>query len=223
MKLEVTVAVQDDTFCILSFSRHPLLELCSPVFVANSFQSPELQGRVKIITGPNSSGKSIYLKQVRAVRKTCHTINKSGQLCNRCNNKQLFCTHSLTQPQHFFLPSVSFFSRIHDRVLTCVSTPALSWLFGAAVVTHLPDLTVAGGSDCVHGSDWLWRASKGSRDWSGGWDLHPHAEQRVCVSGPQHLYDWPQPGQLPHTSHFYLATHKLLCVESVWVCVWVWK
>ncbi|XP_032373848.1 mutS protein homolog 5 [Etheostoma spectabile] len=44
--------------------RHPLLELCSPVFVANSFQSSESQGRVKIITGPNSSGKSIYLKQV---------------------------------------------------------------------------------------------------------------------------------------------------------------
>ncbi|XP_062279081.1 mutS protein homolog 5 [Scomber scombrus] len=44
--------------------RHPLLELCSPVFVANSFQSSEMQGRVKVITGPNSSGKSIYLKQV---------------------------------------------------------------------------------------------------------------------------------------------------------------
>uniref|UniRef100_A0AAQ5ZNB4 DNA mismatch repair protein MutS core domain-containing protein n=1 Tax=Amphiprion ocellaris TaxID=80972 RepID=A0AAQ5ZNB4_AMPOC len=45
--------------------RHPLLELCSPVFVANSFHSSESEGRVKIITGPNSSGKSIYLKQVQ--------------------------------------------------------------------------------------------------------------------------------------------------------------
>ncbi|KAM6909664.1 mutS protein homolog 5 [Xenentodon cancila] len=44
--------------------RHPLLELCSPVFVANSFHSSDSKGRVKIITGPNSSGKSIYLKQV---------------------------------------------------------------------------------------------------------------------------------------------------------------
>lgn len=34
------------------------------MFVANSFQSSESQDRVKIITGPNSSGKSIYLKQV---------------------------------------------------------------------------------------------------------------------------------------------------------------
>nr|XP_015805973.2 mutS protein homolog 5 isoform X1 [Nothobranchius furzeri]XP_054597170.1 mutS protein homolog 5 isoform X1 [Nothobranchius furzeri] len=44
--------------------RHPLLELCSPVYVANSFHSSESDGRIKIITGPNSSGKSIYLKQV---------------------------------------------------------------------------------------------------------------------------------------------------------------
>ncbi|XP_019896236.2 mutS protein homolog 5 isoform X3 [Esox lucius] len=45
-------------------ARHPLLEFCSPVFVSNSFSSSETEGRVKIITGPNSSGKSIYLKQV---------------------------------------------------------------------------------------------------------------------------------------------------------------
>uniref|UniRef100_A0A8C8GTR4 MutS protein homolog 5 n=1 Tax=Oncorhynchus tshawytscha TaxID=74940 RepID=A0A8C8GTR4_ONCTS len=45
-------------------ARHPLLELCSPMFVSNSFLSSETRGRVKIITGPNSSGKSIYLKQV---------------------------------------------------------------------------------------------------------------------------------------------------------------
>ncbi|KAJ3598138.1 hypothetical protein NHX12_001652 [Muraenolepis orangiensis] len=52
---------------VLTQARHPLLELCCPVFVANSFQSSESQGRVKVITGPNSSGKSIYLKQVGLV------------------------------------------------------------------------------------------------------------------------------------------------------------
>ncbi|XP_075868893.1 mutS protein homolog 5 [Nelusetta ayraudi] len=44
--------------------RHALLELCSPMFVANCYQSSDSHGRVKVITGPNSSGKSIYLKQV---------------------------------------------------------------------------------------------------------------------------------------------------------------
>jgi len=47
-----------------SFSfRHPLLELCTPVFVSNNYISSETEGKVKVITGPNSSGKSIYLKQ----------------------------------------------------------------------------------------------------------------------------------------------------------------
>uniref|UniRef100_A0A8B9GXH9 MutS protein homolog 5 n=1 Tax=Astyanax mexicanus TaxID=7994 RepID=A0A8B9GXH9_ASTMX len=45
-------------------SRHPLLELCVPVFVANPCITSETEGKVKVLTGPNSSGKSIYLKQV---------------------------------------------------------------------------------------------------------------------------------------------------------------
>ncbi|XP_030638875.1 mutS protein homolog 5 [Chanos chanos] len=45
-------------------ARHPLLELCNPVFVCNPFSSSENEGKVKVLTGPNSSGKSIYLKQV---------------------------------------------------------------------------------------------------------------------------------------------------------------
>ncbi|XP_068023995.1 mutS protein homolog 5 [Melanerpes formicivorus] len=44
--------------------RHPLMELCAKTFVANPVSSGEATRRIKIITGPNSSGKSIYLKQV---------------------------------------------------------------------------------------------------------------------------------------------------------------
>ncbi|XP_051043292.1 mutS protein homolog 5 isoform X2 [Phodopus roborovskii] len=44
--------------------RHPLMELCARTFVPNSTDCGGVQGRVKVITGPNSSGKSIYLKQV---------------------------------------------------------------------------------------------------------------------------------------------------------------
>ncbi|KAL7832184.1 hypothetical protein AOLI_G00297320 [Acnodon oligacanthus] len=49
---------------ILHQSRHPLLELCTSVFVSNPCISSETEGKVKVLTGPNSSGKSIYLKQV---------------------------------------------------------------------------------------------------------------------------------------------------------------
>ncbi|KAJ8377936.1 hypothetical protein AAFF_G00249990 [Aldrovandia affinis] len=48
----------------LTQARHPLLELCSSVFVSNPLLSSETEGKVKVLTGPNSSGKSIYLKQV---------------------------------------------------------------------------------------------------------------------------------------------------------------
>ncbi|XP_062981785.1 mutS protein homolog 5 isoform X1 [Elgaria multicarinata webbii] len=44
--------------------RHPLMELCAKTFVPNSVESSETYGRIKILTGPNSSGKSVYLKQV---------------------------------------------------------------------------------------------------------------------------------------------------------------
>lgn len=44
--------------------RHPLQELCTTMFVPNDTVSNEDHGVVKILTGPNASGKSIYLKQV---------------------------------------------------------------------------------------------------------------------------------------------------------------
>lgn len=44
--------------------RHPLMELCAKTFVANPVNSGDATRRIKIITGPNSSGKSVYLKQV---------------------------------------------------------------------------------------------------------------------------------------------------------------
>ncbi|XP_071404011.1 mutS protein homolog 5-like [Pithys albifrons albifrons] len=44
--------------------RHPLMELCAKTFIANPVNSGETTRRIKIITGPNSSGKSVYLKQV---------------------------------------------------------------------------------------------------------------------------------------------------------------
>ncbi|XP_035879723.1 mutS protein homolog 5 isoform X2 [Phyllostomus discolor] len=47
--------------------RHPLMELCARTFVPNSAECGGNRGRVKVITGPNSSGKSIYLKQVHAI------------------------------------------------------------------------------------------------------------------------------------------------------------
>ncbi|XP_062428524.1 mutS protein homolog 5 [Rhea pennata] len=72
--LALAVMARENAYCRPHFThrhgfrikdgRHPLMELCAKTFVSNPVNSGEDTGRIKIITGPNSSGKSIYLKQV---------------------------------------------------------------------------------------------------------------------------------------------------------------
>ncbi|KAK8405671.1 hypothetical protein O3P69_001870 [Scylla paramamosain] len=45
-------------------ARHPLQELCTPAFVANPVVSGGALPSITLITGPNASGKTVYLKQV---------------------------------------------------------------------------------------------------------------------------------------------------------------
>ncbi|KFP70259.1 MutS protein 5, partial [Acanthisitta chloris] len=68
--LALAVMARENAYCRPRFThrqgfhikdgRHPLLELCAKTFVANPVHSGEATRRIKIITGPNSSG----LKQV---------------------------------------------------------------------------------------------------------------------------------------------------------------
>lgn len=44
--------------------RHILQQLCVDTYVPNDFASSDANSLIKIITGPNSCGKSVYLKQV---------------------------------------------------------------------------------------------------------------------------------------------------------------
>ncbi|MGH0143128.1 UNVERIFIED_CONTAM: hypothetical protein FKN15_053221 [Acipenser sinensis] len=44
--------------------RHPLVEMCTGMYVSNPVLSSADEGKMKVITGPNSCGKSVYLKQV---------------------------------------------------------------------------------------------------------------------------------------------------------------
>jgi len=54
---------------MLSVFRHPLQELCVSLFVPNDTAFDKDRGRIKILTGPNASGKSVYLKQVKGLLK----------------------------------------------------------------------------------------------------------------------------------------------------------
>ena len=51
--------------------RHPLQELCCSPFVPNDTDSGGSDGKIKILTGPNACGKSVYIKQVMC----CYTTN----------------------------------------------------------------------------------------------------------------------------------------------------
>ncbi|XP_060085682.1 mutS protein homolog 5-like [Ylistrum balloti] len=52
--------------------RHPLQELCCSPFVPNDILSDERNGKIKILTGPNASGKSVYLRQVGMIVYLAH-------------------------------------------------------------------------------------------------------------------------------------------------------
>ncbi|CAH1773170.1 unnamed protein product [Owenia fusiformis] len=56
-----------DNIIHVTAGRHPLQELCCSPFVPNETYSDEHVGRMKVLTGPNASGKSIYLKQVALI------------------------------------------------------------------------------------------------------------------------------------------------------------
>lgn len=57
--------------CIINIvnGRHILQESYVEKFVPNSYNSSKINQPIKIITGLNSSGKSIYLKQVETYLK----------------------------------------------------------------------------------------------------------------------------------------------------------
>ncbi|XP_023239367.1 mutS protein homolog 5-like isoform X4 [Centruroides sculpturatus] len=52
--------------------RHPLQEHCVSSFVPNDTMSGGKYGKVKLLTGPNASGKSVYLKQVALIVYLAH-------------------------------------------------------------------------------------------------------------------------------------------------------
>ncbi|KAH9366218.1 hypothetical protein HPB48_016783 [Haemaphysalis longicornis] len=52
--------------------RHPLVETAATSFVANTFASGGPHPKVKVITGPNNCGKSVYMKQVALIVYMAH-------------------------------------------------------------------------------------------------------------------------------------------------------
>ena len=61
------------------YFRHPLQELCVNLFVPNDTVIEQDKERMKVLTGPNASGKSVYLKQVNVMKsKQCEELRPDG-------------------------------------------------------------------------------------------------------------------------------------------------
>ncbi|KAH6940958.1 hypothetical protein HPB50_011104 [Hyalomma asiaticum] len=61
-----------ETAIVITNGRHPLVESAGSSFVPNTFSSGGPHSKIKIITGPNNCGKSIYLKQVALIVYMAH-------------------------------------------------------------------------------------------------------------------------------------------------------
>ena len=56
--------ITDQQILLIEDGRHPLYQLCNATFVSNSSQSGDQWPYITLITGPNGSGKTVYVKQV---------------------------------------------------------------------------------------------------------------------------------------------------------------
>ncbi|XP_011405401.2 PREDICTED: mutS protein homolog 5 [Amphimedon queenslandica] len=62
----------EDNVIYIKNGRHPLQELCVNTFVPNDTVSDSAHGTMKILTGANASGKSVYLTQVGLIVYLAH-------------------------------------------------------------------------------------------------------------------------------------------------------
>ncbi|XP_028412976.1 mutS protein homolog 5-like isoform X1 [Dendronephthya gigantea] len=62
----------EENLLSIKAGRHPLQEIYVTPFVANDTQVDKEKSRMKILTGPNASGKSVYLKQVGLIVFLAH-------------------------------------------------------------------------------------------------------------------------------------------------------
>jgi DNA mismatch repair protein MSH5 len=87
--------------------RHPLCEAVVDVFVPNdtALDAERSAGAIHIITGPNSSGKSIYMKQVALVSIIHLSLPPSLSKPARSNSSVLLCTDHIHGSHWFLGPS----------------------------------------------------------------------------------------------------------------------
>ncbi|KAK3089281.1 hypothetical protein FSP39_002315 [Pinctada imbricata] len=68
----VRPTLSEENIIKIEGGRHPIQEMCCSPFVPNSTMSCEEESKIKVLTGPNACGKSVYLKQVALIVYMAH-------------------------------------------------------------------------------------------------------------------------------------------------------
>ncbi|XP_026667559.1 mutS protein homolog 5-like [Ceratina calcarata] len=140
--------------------RHPLME-CATTFVPNDIRSGNGKSLIKVLTGPNSSGKSVYLKQIGLTVFMAHI----GSYIPAKSATIGMVSHILTQmsnTESIALNASSFLQNLRQiNVILRASTPnsllisdeldrGTSESSGVALVASVIDTFAERGDDCPH-------------------------------------------------------------------------
>ncbi|XP_059055656.1 mutS protein homolog 5-like [Achroia grisella] len=99
----VRPTLTDEKIISIKQGRHPLHVLNCENFVPNDAESNQEAGYVKILTGPNSSGKSVYMKQIALIVYLAHigsfvpaetaTVGTVDRLYSRLHSAECVAAH----------------------------------------------------------------------------------------------------------------------------------
>lgn len=157
----VCPTLTNDNTIKIHAGRHPLQEVCVTTFVPNDTLSSTKDGKMKFLTGPNASGKSVYLKQVGCISFMAHIGSfvpaESATIC------MLDGLHTRIHTQQSISVGLSTFMLDLNQMATALKSATRSSLviideFGkgtdvadgtsllVAILRHWLDL----GDDCPH-------------------------------------------------------------------------
>nr|XP_012150029.1 PREDICTED: mutS protein homolog 5-like [Megachile rotundata] len=140
--------------------RHPLLE-CACTFVPNDIRSGNGKSLIKVITGPNSCGKSVYLKQIGLVAFMAHIgcyvpaksaiIGTLDRISTQLSNTESIGLNASTFLQNLRQINVAFrASTSASLVITDELDRGTSETSGSSLVAAVLNAFAEKGTGCPH-------------------------------------------------------------------------
>ncbi|XP_043792597.1 mutS protein homolog 5-like isoform X2 [Apis laboriosa] len=140
--------------------RHPLME-CATTFVPNDIRSGNGKSLIKVITGPNSCGKSVYLKQIGLIVFMAHigcyvparsaTIGTISRILTQMSNTESIGLNASSFLQNLRQINVALHASTSDSiVITDELDRGTSEMSGLSLVAAILNTFAERDSDCPH-------------------------------------------------------------------------